>query len=49
LRGALRDEAIQFAAPFLDCFVASLLAMTAYAAKNAQKRKPAVDNVMTPL
>jgi hypothetical protein len=33
----------------LDCFVALLLAMTAYAAKNAQKRNTAVDNAMTPL
>jgi hypothetical protein len=33
----------------LDCFVALLLAMTVCAAKNAQKRNTAVDNVMTPL
>jgi hypothetical protein len=33
----------------LDCFVAWLLAMTVYRAKNAKKRNTAVDNVMTAL
>jgi hypothetical protein len=32
----------------LDCFVASLLAMTVVAAEIAKKLNTAVDNVMTP-